>query len=72
MNVHSALAVVIIIVTTYIYMSIAIHMKEPPDEPSAERSADRENVGLVGAADATSEDETSYDLQPSKGMKSGP
>ncbi|KAJ1632345.1 nucleotide-sugar transporter-domain-containing protein [Pavlovales sp. CCMP2436] len=67
MNVHSALAVVIIVVTTYIYMSIAIHMKEPAHE----EYETRENVGLVGSIDATSEDENSYDLRPTKGMQSG-
>lgn len=53
MNVHAGLAVVIIIVTTYVYMGIAITM---PAE-SAEPSVGREKVALVGAVDATSEED---------------
>lgn len=53
MNVHAGLAVVIIIVTTYVYMGIAITM---PAEPP-ELSGGREKVALVGAVDATSEED---------------
>lgn len=59
MNVHAGLAVVIIVVTTYIYMGIAITM---PAEP-AESSVGREKVALVGAVDATSEED---DPSPSR------
>lgn len=62
MNLHAGLAVVIIIVTTYIYMSIAIHM--PPEDARQEPSTGRENVGLVGAIDATSEEEDEVKAVP--------
>jgi UDP-sugar transporter A1/2/3 len=54
MNVHSALAVIIIIVTTYIYMGIAITL---PSETVVEPSSKRENMVLVDAIDAASEED---------------
>lgn len=47
MNVHSGLAVVIIVVTTYIYMGIAIEMNKPP--PPADALTRRDGPPTKGA-----------------------
>lgn len=65
MNVHAGLAVVIIVVTTYVYMAIAIKL---PVDPPDEKPRENEGVKLVGAADDEEDEPDAVGRKPASAV----